>query len=312
MKYAARLNSFMHKNQKSLMQVFRDLKNIEGITAVDLNYPEHFNGYSLNEIAVGLKENGLVLNGIAVRFREDFINGEFGNADEAVSDKALQLCYESIDACKSLGGTVLTIWLGFDGYDYCFQMDYAKTWKKVVQSFQKVCEYDPNFQISIEYKPFQPRVFSLISSIGDTMSMIHEINRPNIGGTLDFCHMLMKAENPAFGVDLLASKNKLFGVHFNDGNHLNDDGLMVGMMNLIQTIEFIYYVKKSNYDGVLYFDTFPIRENAIDECQANIQMVEQINKMIDRVGLSEIAAVISQNDAIKAQNLVLRFLNAKI
>ena len=311
MNYAARINSFMHKYQKSVQLVFDELANIEGITSVDLNYPEHFAGNNIQEIKNGLEKNGLTLNGIAVRFRDDFINGELGNADPVIAAKALQLCYESIDACRALGGEVVTVWLGFDGYDYCFQVDYAKTWQQVVDAFQKICDYGHDLKISIEYKPFQPRVHSLISSIGDTLAMIREINRPNIGGTLDFCHMLMKAENPAFGLSMLAARNKLFGVHLNDGNHLNDDGLMTGMMNLNQTIEFIYYLKKSGYEGAVYFDTFPVREDPSGELRANISMFDIISRMVDRVGQEKIQKVIDSNNALEAQKLMLDFLGGQ-
>ena len=47
--------------------------------------------------------------------------------------------------------------------------------------------------------------------------MVNEINRENIGITLDYCHMLMKHENPAYWASILASRGKLFGVHLNDG-----------------------------------------------------------------------------------------------
>ena len=40
-------------------------------------------------------------------------------------------------------------------------------------------------KISIEYKPFQPRAFSMISSIGTTLLMVSETEEENIGVTLD-------------------------------------------------------------------------------------------------------------------------------
>ena len=35
----------------------------------------------------------------------------------------------------------------------------------------------------------------MIDGIGLTLQMIDEVDRPNIGVTLDFCHMLMKRED---------------------------------------------------------------------------------------------------------------------
>ena len=46
-------------------------------------------------------------------------------------------------------------------------------------------------KISIEYKPYEERNFAMIDSTGMTLYLLEEINRKNVGCTLDFCHMLM-------------------------------------------------------------------------------------------------------------------------
>ena len=89
-----------------------------------LNYPEHFSKNSIEEIAAALKENNLKLNSVSPRFRDEFINGEFGNADPVVSEKAVTLCLEAVDICRKMGGKLITIWLGYEGYDYSFQLNY--------------------------------------------------------------------------------------------------------------------------------------------------------------------------------------------
>ena len=89
----------------------------------------------------------------------------------------------------------------------------------IVRSFQEIADYagEKGIKVSIEYKPCEPRAFSMIDGIGLTLQMIDEVDRPNIGVTLDFCHMLMKRENPAYSLRLAARKNKLYGLHMNDG-----------------------------------------------------------------------------------------------
>lgn len=309
MKFATRVNSFVQKGPQSIIHTIGMIGKIDGITHVDLNYPEHFENTKLNEIDKEMKKNDLKLNGIALRFREEFINGELGNKSLAVSQKAIELCKQAIDICQQLNGTVVTIWLGYDGYDYSFQMDYARVWKQVVDALKGICAYNTDINISIEYKPFQPRAYSLVSSLGSTMTMINDVHCENLGITLDFCHMLMKNENPAFGVCLLGEKNKLYGVHLNDGCKFNDDGLMVGMVNFIQTLEFVYYLKKYNYDGVIYFDTFPVREDATLETIANVKMMQKVNDLIERVGMEKIQQVIDRNDSIAVQEMMLDFFN---
>ena len=137
-----------------------------------------------------------------------------------------------------------------------------------------------------------------------------EIDRPNIGATLDYCHMLMKHDNPAYGADILGSRGRLFGVHLNDGYGRFDDGLMVGTVTLPQTLEFLYYVKKHGFDHAVYFDTFPKRERAAAECAANVAMVRRIDETIDRLGLDRIQAAVDANDGVGVSRLVLdAFMN---
>lgn len=305
LKLATRLNSLLPSVDNNILKAFHELSNVEGITCVDLNYPEHFQNHSVDEVKNVLQETGLKVNGLALRFRSQFKNGELGNSDQSISDEAFELCRGAIDACRELGGEVITIWLGYDGFDYPFQVDYLKAWNQVKGYFERIADLAPDLKISIEYKPFQPRAYSLIDSVGITMLMVNEINKENVGVTLDYCHMLMKHENPAYGLNLVASKNKLYGVHINDGYGLNDDGLMVGTSSLMQTLEFMFYLKKFNYNDAIYFDTFPERENALEECKMNVKLINKISDLVDSIGLTRIEEIVSKNDAIAANELLL-------
>ncbi len=306
MKYATRVNSFLRES-KDLIKILNEIGEIDGIDYVDLNYPEHFLAYSAEEIKEILKVNGLRCNAINLRFRDRYINGEFGNNNLLISEEAVQLCREAADICKTLDGDQMIIWLGFDGFDYSFQIDYIKVWQQVVTAFQKVCDYT-DLPVSIEYKPYEERVHCLIDSFGTTMLMIEEISRANLGVTLDFCHMLMKKENPAFAVAWLLERNKLFNMHLNDGEGSTDDGLMVGTVNFWKTIEVFYYLKKYDFKGVVYFDTFPKRERANEECIANIKMCKKIEEMIEYFGMEKINQIIDKNDAVAVSNMMVSLL----
>lgn len=48
----------------------------------------------------------------------------------------------------------------------------------------------------------------------------------------------------------------------------------------------------------MFFDTFPIRENAKEETQANIDSFEKISKIIDEIGMDRIAEVVSKRDGV--------------
>ncbi|WP_057817296.1 sugar phosphate isomerase/epimerase family protein [Schleiferilactobacillus perolens] len=309
MKLATRINSFLPVYDNDLKKVLKELHGL-GLTHVDLNYPEHVKGFSGAEMKALLEGDDLQLNGVALRFRDEYVSGEIGNPNQEIAQKALDLCKSAADYCREAGGHVVTIWLGHDGFDYNFQIDYTQVWQQLVRAFQEIADYAPDLKISIEYKPFQPRAYAFIDSMGVTGMMLHDIDRKNVGVTLDYCHMLMKHENPAFAADIFGGRKQLFGIHLNDGYGLNDDGLMIGTASPFKTLEFLYYVKKHHYDGVIYFDTFPVIEGPNEECERNMAMIKHFETVLNRVGMSEIGKVVQQNDAIAAQKLMLKFLNS--
>ena len=304
MKFAARINSFK-KNGKTTLDIINEISEIEKITHVDLNYPEHFDNINIDDLKNLLKKKNIKVNGIALRFRDEFKNGELGNSNKEISDKAKNLCLEAVDTAAEMGAEVVTIWLGYDGFDYSFQISYEKVWQELVLSFKEIAQYNKDIKISIEYKPFQPRAYSMIPSIGATLLIIDDVQEENIGITLDYCHMLMKGENPAYGLALAASRNRLFGIHMNDGHGLNDDGLITGSVTFIQTLEFIYYLKKYSYNSAIYFDTFPVRENGQNEVRKNIEIYEKLDSLLDKIGFEKIEEIISKNDAVAAQDILL-------
>ena len=305
MRFATRMNSFLAHGE-SLEQVIRNLSTIDGLTDIELNYPEHFSRHSNSEIAKMIKDAGFSFSGVAVRFRKDFVDGEFGDAGNTL--KAIDLARAAIDTVKDLGGESITIWLEFDGNDYAFQIDYEHHWANLTASLRTLCDYEPGVRVSIEYKPFEPRSYSLTPNTGVTLHAIHQVGRENIGMTLDYCHSLMADENPAFALTLALMEEKLFGVHLNDGNGMMDDGMIIASATPVKTFEFLYYLKKFNYSGLVYFDTFPIREDPYWETQMNINVFNRIWNRLDEIGMDIIAQGLAESKNQFGQSFVLNHL----
>ncbi|WP_160725897.1 sugar phosphate isomerase/epimerase family protein [Bacillus sp. USDA818B3_A] len=322
MKFSTRLNSFKTKKElffkdygsKSLtvLDYITRMATVKGLTHVELNYPEHFVGVTVEEIQNVLEKTNLKVSGVALRFADSYAYGEFANPDESIREKAIATTIEAVKLCNELGGDVTTIWLANDGFDYPFQLDYEKAFNKVVDALKRITQRYPDSKISFEYKPYQPRAFSLIGNISTTLLLIEEVGAPNLGVTLDFCHMLMTKENPAYSLALAARKNRVMGFHLNDGHNDNDDGLMLGSIHLMQTLEFIYYAKKYNYDGLIYFDTFPIREDPVKECEQNIEMYKVLDAFLENYGLEKIEKIIQNEDALEAQQLLMSLIKGRI
>ena len=306
MKYATRINSFL-RTDRTVEEALAEIGRIEGVDYVDINYPEHLQGMTPEHMGTVLRKNGLSLNAVNLRFRNAFLAGAFDNPDIALREEAVRICREAADICEQLDGQQCIVWLGFDGFDYSFQKDYVQSWQWLVSCFREVCR-SVRCRVSVEYKPYEERVFAMIDSWGTAWKLIHDVGCDNFGMTLDFCHMLMKKENPAFAAALLLEENKLFGIHVNDGEGSTDDGLIVGSVHPWKTMELFYYLMKYDYQDVIYFDTFPKREDALAECRLNRQICGAIEKKLEQTGLERIGALIGRPDGTEASEQILRWL----
>jgi xylose isomerase len=197
--------------------------------------------------------------------------------------------------------------MGQDGFDYSFQVDYRRVWDETIAAMREIAEYNPAIDISIEYKPNEPRSFSLMPNVTSTLLAIREIDRPNLGVTLDFAHVLFADEMPAYAAALVARHSRLLGVHLNDGYAKRDDGLMVGSVHPIQTLELFYILDRIGYDAAIYFDTFPDTTgiDPIAECEANIAMVALLRATAAKLqGEDELRQAIDGQDAVKSMKVV--------
>ena len=96
-----------------------------------------------------------------------FKRGAFTNPDAAVRREAIDLTKRGIDAARAMGAPMMTLWLGQDGFDYAFQCDYPALWAEEIAGIAEVAAHDPNCMISIEYKPNEPRAYSVSARCGD-------------------------------------------------------------------------------------------------------------------------------------------------
>jgi len=316
-RFATRLNSFASRPQAewpgltgkpSLMQMAARAAKVEGLTDLDLNFPDHISA-SPREIARQLADLGLSVNGFAMRYYSSsaFKLGAFTNPDPAVRREAIDLTKAGIDAARAAGAGLMTLWLGQDGFDYAFQADYATLWQHEIDGIREVAAHDPDCWISLEYKPNEPRSYSLMPDAATTLLAIRDVGLPNLGVTLDFAHVLYADEQPAFAAALVARHSKLLGVHLNDGYAKRDDGLMVGAVHTLQTIELLRQIRRDGYSGAIYFDTFPDMTglDPVRECEVNIATVKRMLGIVERIeNDNRLSSAIDRQDAVASQAIV--------
>jgi xylose isomerase len=320
--FATRLNSFAASaatywpdlaGRPTVLQMAARAATVRGLTVLDLNYPDHLIGEDAAALARRIRELGLDISGLAMRYYSipAFRAGAFTNPDPAVRRQAIDLTKRGIDAARACGAPMMTLWLGQDGFDYTFQADYRRLWEMEIDAIREVAAYDPHIAISLEYKPNEPRAFSLLPDAATTLLAIREIGLSNLGVTLDLAHALYANEQPAAAAALIARHSRLLGLHLNDGYAKRDDGLMVGAVHMAQTVELFRQIRRDNYRGALYFDTFPDATglDPVRECEANIRTVRRMLAAIDRLEASNaLAAAQERQDAVAAQRITQAIL----
>lgn len=315
-RFAARLNAFKigaaeywpGKNAVTTADLLARAATA-GLTAADLNFPDHFVNDSPADLTRALDDNGMILNGMAMRYYTDqgYKLGAFTHPDVTVRRAAIDETKRGLDVLAEMGGNLMTLWMGQDGFDYSFQMDYARAWNDTIEAMIEVADHIPTIDIALEYKPNEPRAFALMPDAATTLLAIKEIGRDNTGVTLDFAHVLYADEMPAFAAALVARHSRILGVHLNDGYGKWDNGLMVGSVHPIQTVELLVELERSGYDGALYFDTFPDHSglDPVEEARTNIEVVQRLRatatKLVDN---DELKAAIARQDAPSAMRLV--------
>lgn len=314
LKFATRLNSFSARpelywpqgHKPTTADLLRRAGETAGLNAVDLNYPDHLEGFTDAALRDVLVDTQLGLNGFQMRYYSGstFTAGGFAHPDKAVREEAIALTLRGVDRMAQLGVNLMTLWLGQDGFDYPFQVDYGRSWGHITEGLRRVASHNPEVQISIEYKPNEPRAFSFLGDVGTTLLAIREVGLPNLGVTIDFCHVLYADEQPAFAASLVHQHSKLLGLHLNDGYAKRDDGLMVGSVHLSSTLELLCLMQDIDYQGLIYFDTFPHAEDPVAECSTNIAVVKALFDVATKLDRKVLAAAQNQHDAVSSLQLI--------
>ena len=108
---------------------------------------------------------------------------------------------------------------------------------------------------------------------------------------------------------MVGARGKLFGVQLNDGyTRLGaEDGLAFGSVHPLLALEFIATLQKYNYDGHLYFDTFPRNEDPVRECEYNIRRCEALWAAAERLRAEgALDALTARQDAMGVLELIER------
>lgn len=267
------------------------------------------NPSNIQTIKSALMDNELVLAGIiANTFSGEFKKGSLSCPDAKVRRSAIDQVKRTIDSAAEMKCPYVGQWPGQDGWDFYFEVDYQKAYDWWIEGMQILADHNPDIKLGIEPKPYEPRSFSLIDTNTKVLMMIKDIDRKNVGLTLDIGHSIYGHESMAEAVALAQKDQRLFHMHMNDNYGDMDWDMPFGSVHLLGLIELMYWLVRTNYQGYLSVDIFAYRTDPSATILTGQKWMESIFGLIEKVGLPRLDQLIMQGDGIRS----LEFLRASI
>lgn len=298
-----------YKEPVGVMDMLEKAGKVKGLKGIEVHQSD-FEEVRLDEFKKKVGDLGLVVSTVNLNVwgSGKWKYGAFTQRDPKLRKEAIEEAKKAVDYARQLGASA-GLWLGSDGFDYPFQVDYITHWNLLIDAIREVAEYAaPDIKVGIEYKLKEPRTHMSISDAGKALAIALALEMENVGVVIDFGHALMSGENPADSVAFLNRYGKLFNVHFNDAYGLWDDDMIVGTIHFWETIEFLLYCKLTDYQGWFTLDMFPYREDAVEAAEMAFRNIEAMWELVNQIDLEELKKAQETMDAIETQKVIRKLV----
>jgi len=295
-----------YKTVLSFEEIVKNLASLNVLQGAELCYSEEGIESDASAVKEILDKYNLVPTFVNCPLfgHKKWAKGSLSAADHSVRKHAVETILKVMDFARDVGCDGVNLWLGQDGFDYVFQTDYKKQWENLIESVKTCADYNPDIKLTLEPKLREPRNRSLIDTTSTALLMCVEIDRKNVGITIDLGHVLQAGQNMAQNVEIALKYDKLFNIHANDNYGSWDDDMVVGSVHMTEYLELFYSLKRFGYDKWLSVDIFPYREDQFEAARECILYMEKFREKVDVMGVDKLTDVILTGDACKALRLL--------
>lgn len=148
--------------------------------------------------------------------------GSLCHVNKDVRTQAIEHNQAVIDYGKALGSKSITVWLS-DGSNFPGQSNFKRAFQNTQQSLKAIYSHLPeDWQMLVEYKPYEPNFYSTVISDWGTSLMLAEGCGEKAFTLVDLGHHLPNTNIEQI-VAILMMKGRLGGFHFNDSKYGDDD-----------------------------------------------------------------------------------------
>ena len=210
-----------YKDNPNTLQMLQRAAKIPHIKGIELVGTWDVTPENVREMKKALGDVGLKCSSIIPNLVTDpcFGQGSYSSSDAKIRRDAVDYTQRMCDVSRELECDLLNLWPGQDGFDYLLACDYDSYRSHFRDSVAKLCQTNPDIRFALEYKPKEPRCFSLIARMADTLLMCNEIGMKNAGVCIDTGHSFVAGESVGEAIVLTKrAGDRLFHMHFND-NH---------------------------------------------------------------------------------------------
>lgn len=194
-----------------------------------------------------------------------FKDGALTSNDPDVRAFAVQRYLNAIDMGYELGCRLCNLWWGRDGLEVEASKDSRDAIKWLRECCNLLTEYVltnyPDYELSIEAKPNEPRGDIFLPTIGHALGFIATLDHPEKWGVVpELAHVRMAGLNSVHEVAQALEAGKLSGVHLNSQKPLRyDQDIRFGAEDLKESFFVVHLLETSDYQGTKSFDCHPYR-----------------------------------------------------
>ena len=288
-----------YKAQQTREEMFARAASIDRVRGIELVGSWDVCPSNVRDIKALLQQHGVELASIIPDLFSDrkWARGAFTSREAAVRSEAVSHTKEMMDVAIELGGDLVNIWAGQDGYDYLFQGNYDEAHDWSIEAIGECARHRPDVRIALEYKPREPRNFCYLARSADALLAAQEVAEGTVGVTLDVGHAFAAGENAAEAACRLMRAGRLFHLHFNDNHEKWDDDMIVGSVHTLQYAELLFWLRKMRYDGWWSMDQYPYREDAREALSESIEWIVALERKLEAFGFDRLEGLIRRGEA---------------
>ena len=272
---------------------------VKGAKGVEIVFPYELKDLMIIKEALTKYDLGVAAVNVNIKAEPEFVCGSSSVTTKKLRNKAVQFIQGAMDAAAELGTDKVTCCPLSDGYDYLFQVDYQEAWRNMISTFKQAAGHRKDICLFLEYKMSETRVQCFLDSAAKTMCMIHDIDEPNLGITIDVGHALWVGETPAESVCLAETRRIPYYIHINDNNRKWDWDLIPATRNLWDYLEMFVYLKKFNYEGWVTADMSPMRLDPIDAFERTVATTEKMIEIVNRFDSDRLFTMMAEGKTVE-------------